>query len=107
MRSKLLMLIVCGAGVATGVLAVRQQRFHAVHEMTRALERAAEHDRALWRVRAEIARGTRPDNVRRMASALGPFTPMPREPGLPVYAGRDKDRERPRRLVSASHAPQD
>jgi hypothetical protein len=79
MRGKAMLLIASGAAVAVGLLVVRQQRLQAVYEMTRALERAAEDDRSLWIVRAEIARAIRPEEVAAMASRLGPMAPILRE----------------------------
>lgn len=84
MRAKLMLLIAGGAAMSVGLLVVRQQRLQAVYEMTRALERGAEHDRVLWQVRARIAREIKPDNVRQMASAMGPLLPIPREVGPPT-----------------------
>ena len=70
-------LILFGTLTATALLVVRQQRLQAVYEMTRALDRAAKDDRALWGVRVLLARGTSPERVRDMAVALGPLRPIP------------------------------
>lgn len=77
MRAKIMALILIGALTATALLVVRQQRLQAVHEMTRALDRAARDDRDLWGVRVLIARGTSPERVRELAVALGPMRPIP------------------------------
>jgi len=85
-RSKLMILIACGSAVSAGLLVVRQQRLQAVYEMSRSLERAAEHDRTIWRVRAEIATSVTPERVRVMAEKLGPMAPIPRELCPPAVA---------------------
>lgn len=79
MRLKALMLIVCGGGLAIGLLVVRQQRLQAMYEMTRSLERAAADEAMLLRLRAKIAEATRPEEIHRMAASLGPMIPIPRE----------------------------
>lgn len=79
MRLKAMILIVSGAAVSVGLLVVRQQRLQAVYEMTRALERGSINDRDLWTLRAQIAESIRPEHVTKMAAALGPMNPIPRE----------------------------
>jgi hypothetical protein len=77
--AKVVFVIICGAGVASGVLSMRQQRIQAASDMVRAISRAEEHDRTLWAVRGDIARVTTPEQVMVLASALGPMLPIPRE----------------------------
>ena len=79
MRAKLILLIVTGGLTAAVLLVVRQQRLQAVYEMTRALDRAAENDQRLWKLRVEIARQITPDRVERMAEGLGDLHPIPLE----------------------------
>jgi hypothetical protein len=95
MRGKAMLLIASGAAAAVGLLVVRQQRLQAVYEMTRALERASEHENAVLRIRAQIAEATRPEHLVRMASSLGPMIPIPRE--LCPSAGEWKPGLHPRR----------
>lgn len=79
MRGKASVLVVTGAALAIALLVVRQQRLQAVHEMTRSLERGAEHDRALWELRTRISKAIAPSEVRAMAERHGPMTPILRE----------------------------
>jgi len=102
MRAKVVTLILATALTAAGLLVVRQQRLHAVYEMTRAIDRAAQDERATWRLRAEISRRLSPRDLRRMAEILGPLQPVPREvaPGpRPVPVGDD--------LAGAGPAPEE
>ncbi|MBX3403722.1 MAG: hypothetical protein KF699_09970 [Phycisphaeraceae bacterium] len=71
MFGKLVFLIV-GVGVVAGVLLVnRQLRIQAAHELADAQRRVAQHDRTLWRLRAEIASRVTPQRVEAAASRLG------------------------------------
>lgn len=87
MRAKVMALILCGALTAAALLVVRQQRLQAVYEMTRALDRAAEDDRALWKLRLEISKQITPSRVREMADSLGPLRPIPRRVSPITRAG--------------------
>lgn len=102
MRAKVVTLILATALTAAGLLVVRQQRLQAVYEMTRAIDRAAQDERATWRLRAEISRRLDPETLRRMAEVLGPLQPIPREvaPGpRPAATGDD--------LADAERRPED
>lgn len=77
MLAKLGTLVVVGALTAAGILVIRQQRLVAMHEMARSVERSAEMDRKLWRVRADIAARITPANVRTMLAGMGPLEPIP------------------------------
>jgi len=70
MFSKLLVIIVAMGLTAMGLLIVRQQRIDAAHEIARTHEQIREHERALWRIRSEIARRCRPDEIRRLIESL-------------------------------------
>src|SRR5437870_945516 len=60
-------------GLIAGVLlAVRQQRIQAAHELARAQTRLMELDRVLLRLRLQIAAKITPDQVERRAGALSP-----------------------------------
>ena len=57
--------LVIGIGVlACGVLVQRQQRYELARDISRAHWRMVEQERSLWSMRAEIARRTRPAEVR-------------------------------------------
>lgn len=77
MLGKIGFLIVVGASTAAGVLAIRQQRLVAMHDMARSVERSAELDRKLWKVRADIAANITPAKVRGMVESLGDLEPIP------------------------------
>lgn len=77
MLGKISLLILVGTCTAAGVLAIRQQRLVAMHGMARSVERSAELDRKLWRVRADIAASITPGKVRTMVGSLGDLNPIP------------------------------
>ncbi|MSR29527.1 MAG: hypothetical protein EXS03_08145 [Phycisphaerales bacterium] len=63
--------LVLGIGVlACGVLVERQQRYELARDISRAHWRMLEQERTLWALRAEIARRTRPDEVRMAVERL-------------------------------------
>jgi len=73
---KLVFLIV-SVGIIAGVLLVnRQLRIQSAHELANAQRRVAEHDRTLWRLRAEIASRVTPERVQVLASRLGTLLPI-------------------------------
>jgi hypothetical protein len=73
---KLFLLILC-VGVIAGVLLVnRQLRIQCAHELADAQRRVAQHDRTLWRLRAEIASRVTPERVQAAASRLGKLVPI-------------------------------
>ncbi|TVQ63510.1 MAG: hypothetical protein EA379_03750 [Phycisphaerales bacterium] len=77
MAAKLAALIIALALVAGALLAVRQQRIMAAHEMVRAHTRIVERERDLWRLRLEIARHLSPERIEQIAASLGPMRPAP------------------------------
>lgn len=80
MLGKLALLILVAAATAASVLAIRQQRLVAMHEMARSVERSAEMDRKLWRVRADIAERITPGRIRDALegdAGLGELAPIP------------------------------
>lgn len=77
MMAKLGILILTAALTATGVLVVRQQRLMAVHEMAVSIQRSADLDRKLWRLRGQIAAQISPKKVRTAVSVLGDLNPIP------------------------------
>lgn len=99
-----MLLIAAGSAVAVGLLVVRQQRLQAVYEATRSMERAAEDDRALWQLRAQIAREIQPERVMQIASSLGPMAPIPREVCSPLPSQPPSLRTPPRRATPLTSA---
>lgn len=76
MVAKLCTLILAAGLCAVMLLATRQQRLAAVHEMAMIQRRIHEHDRELYRQRIEIARRVLPQRVEALAAALGPLAPL-------------------------------
>lgn len=69
--------LILSVGVIAGVLLVnRQLRIQSAHELADAQRRVAQHDRTLWRLRAEIASRVTPEHVQAAASRLGPLLPI-------------------------------
>ena len=88
MVAKLAVLIISVALVAGALLAVRQQRIMAAHEMIRAHARIVERERDLWRLRVDIAQHLSPGRIEQIASSLGPMRPAPPEGyNAPKFAG--------------------
>jgi len=81
-----LVAVILGIGViGGGLLALRQQRLEAASELARAQVHIRAQDERLWKLRSVIARRTSPEQVREMASAIGPLRPL--IPVLPVPGG--------------------
>lgn len=76
MFKKLVFLVACLGLVAACLLAIRQQRVRAAHEVGRVQRSVGEHDRTLWQLRLEIAHRTTPDKVEAMAGTLGELAPI-------------------------------
>ena len=76
MLAKLCALILSIGVVACGLLAIRQMRVLAAHDMADVQKRIAKHDRELWKLRAEVARRVTPEQVRELAAKFGPLTPI-------------------------------
>lgn len=76
MFAKLVALVVCIAACACTLLATRQARVQAAHELADARLRVMQRDNDLWRTRADIASLVTPEHVRIMAAGLGPMQPM-------------------------------
>lgn len=72
-----LVLLILTVGMIAGVLLVnRQLRIQSAHELADAQRRVAQHDRTLWRLRAEIASRVTPEHVQAAASRLGKLVPI-------------------------------
>lgn len=77
LAAKLGVCIVAGAMTAAGLLTARQERVHAVNELSDSIQRRAQADRALWALRIEIARWTSPEGVATLLT--GDETPIIRD----------------------------
>lgn len=81
--------------MALGLLALRQQRYETSSELSKAHWRILEQERAIWRLRAEIARNSRPQDIRQAAERLHlPLEPIPNRvaPVAATAAERDATR---------------
>lgn len=67
-------LVVLSIGVcALGMLAMRQARLQAAHEVAQTQLRIQRADERLWKLRADIAALSNPSRIRELAGALGPM----------------------------------
>jgi hypothetical protein len=71
--AKLSVVIVTIGAVACILLAVRQQRVQAAHDLAEVQRRVLEQDQKLWQLRAEIASRTMPASVAAAAKRFGPL----------------------------------
>ena len=105
MMAKLCALIV-GLGVISCVLlATRQQRMLAAHQMAEVQRRVARHDRELWKLRAEIARLTTPDRARGLAVKFGVLEPISRERFEALVQAEAAELERSAMTARSSDGP--
>ncbi len=86
MFAKLLALILALGLVACLLLASRQARLQAAHELADARIRIIERDNELWRLRARIAELTTPRAVETFAAKITPLQTI--EPGSPTLLER-------------------
>ena len=108
MFAKLLLLILTGALTATSLLAIRQQRVQAGHDMIEAFDRARQQREQLWTLRSKIVRRLGPERIEQMAEDLGPLQPIPLywcPPALVKEAETSDDELDTPRLVSTLLLP--
>jgi hypothetical protein len=74
--SKLAVLILSLALGACVLLAARQMRIQAVHELAAARLRILEADARLWKLRARIAERVTPQSIETMAEQFGKMRPL-------------------------------
>jgi hypothetical protein len=89
MFAKLVVLILGVSVTACGLLAARQVRTQAAHELAQSRLRVMHLDNARSKLRAEIASLVTPEHVQEMASRITPLKPIAGEfpaPILPTYA---------------------
>lgn len=79
MFPKVVALILCLALVACAMLALRQQRIQAAHELAKAQARLAELDRNVLRLRLQIASRLTPDRIEQQGAKLGRLMPLSME----------------------------
>ncbi len=83
MFAKLCVLTISIGLVACTLLALRQQRINAVHQMAMVNLRIMEADRGLARLRTDIAANLEPRNIEALASKLGNLYPIENHPQRP------------------------
>jgi hypothetical protein len=66
MFGKLLLVILTAGATGVALLVLRQHRIDAAHEMSIIHQRVIAHERALWRLRTEVAERCRPAEIRRL-----------------------------------------
>jgi len=71
--AKIAFVILCVGVTACALLAARQLRMQAAHDLAAARLRILDRDEDLWRLRARIAATVTPANVERMAGELAPL----------------------------------
>jgi hypothetical protein len=81
---------------ACALLALRQTRVQAAHELAEARLRVLQRDNELWRIRARIAERVTPERVQEVATRLNPLRPVNVEQDV---AGGNA------RRAEASHTP--
>lgn len=64
MFAKLLITIFSLGLIAAALLVIRQQRIDIAHDMAKTHQRIVEQESQLWRLRAEVVRRCRPEDVR-------------------------------------------
>ena len=76
MFQKLAVLIVGIALTASCLLAARQMRTQAAHELAQSRLRVMKLDNERWKLRSDIASRITPEHVQEMASRLSPLKPI-------------------------------
>lgn len=80
-----LVVLILGVGViACGLLAARQVRTQAAHELAQARLRVMKLDSERAKLRSEIASRVTPDRIQEMASRLTPLKPIAGEFPAPI-----------------------
>ncbi|MDX2147527.1 MAG: hypothetical protein SFZ23_08385 [Planctomycetota bacterium] len=107
MFAKLCVVILGSGVVACSLLALRQQRLQAAHELAEAQLRLRSHDERLWRLRGDIASRTTPDQTRALLSTLGEMKPLlpPGAPSSDAGDGTARDEQRPSVEKPAASTP--
>lgn len=98
-----LLAITLGFGLtAAMLLVIRQQRIDIAHEMARTHQRLIEYQTQLWRLRADVVRRCRPEDVREaVEQSEHTWQQMPLPPAPPQ--SRNEQQANPSRL--AERAP--
>jgi hypothetical protein len=81
--AKLCVLIISTGLIACTLLALRQQRIEAVHQLAMVNLRIMEADRGLARLRTDIASNMEPKKIEALASKIGTLRPIETAPVKP------------------------
>ena len=87
MFAKVAVLIACIGLGACALLAARQMRTQAAHELAEARLRLMQRDNELWRLRAQIASRVTPEHVQQLATRLNSLKPIAADLQRPSLAG--------------------
>lgn len=90
MFAKIVVLILSMGVLAAGVLANRQQRIQAAHDLAESQRKLVEHDRALWELRLKIAARITPERVETAARRLGDMQTIRSERFTQLLAWREQ-----------------
>jgi hypothetical protein len=83
-----LTVLVLGIAVCAGaLLAARQMRMQAAHELTEARLRVMKHDNELFRLRAQIAGRITPEQIEQMATEVAPLKSIASDIPPPLVVG--------------------
>jgi len=88
--AKIVALILSLGIIACALLAVRQARVQAFHELTQTRLRIRTQDEQLWKLRAAIAARVIPEHVHEMAASISELKPVVGDGGPrpgPLHAG--------------------
>jgi len=100
--AKLCVLTISIGAIGCTLLALRQQRIEAVHQMAMGNLRIMEADRGLARLRTDIVARLEPKKIEALATKIGPLHPIemrPTRPGTvpdrmqPAYAQNNNRRQ--------------
>lgn len=97
MFAKVAALILAIGLCACALLAARQLRTQAAHELAESRLRGMQRDNELWRLRSQIAALVTPQRVQELASQISPFKPIAAEPAGPPGAALAGPVPEPRR----------
>lgn len=114
MFGKIVALILSLGIFACALLAVRQARIQAFHELTQTRLRIRAQDERLWELRTQIAARVTPDHIHEMAAArrkLKPMlderseTPLPLPAAQPLYDDQGRPAPATTPTTPTSHLP--
>lgn len=98
--------VVLSVGVcACGLLALRQQRLQAAHELTQAQLRIRQQDEKLWTLRTRIASEVTPQKIEKLAAGFGQLRPMIAEPRPPEVPEQKLAAGTPDKVKPKAQAP--